>query len=85
MASLDRDEIVAALRETAARHLIVPEYRIFEAQDFAEFGLDSLETVELVQALEDVYDVTLPDVIFEHKKPWELIQRAADEIINQKG
>lgn len=57
-----KDDLLARLREIVSKQLgvelseVVPEARILD-----DLGADSLDVVELVMALEETYDIIVPD------------------------
>ena len=59
---MTRDEIVAAVNAVFAEAFeIEPERLVPEANIFQDLGLDSLDTVDLVVALQKRFDVRLRD------------------------
>ena len=47
-----------------------------------DLGADSLDTVELVMALEEEFDIQIPD---EEAEKITTVQQAVDYIVNKKG
>ncbi|MCY7366122.1 MAG: phosphopantetheine-binding protein, partial [Frankiaceae bacterium] len=60
---MDRAEVLQRVVATAAVLLELPVEVLDEAADFEELGVDSLARVELALALEDRYDVELPEEV----------------------
>ena len=52
----------AKVKSIVAEHLGVKEHKITDDADFIqELGADSLNTVEIVMALEEEFDIEIPD------------------------
>lgn len=59
---MERDEALAAIREVAAEVLAVEPDAVVEGARFNEdLDADSLDLVELVMALEERFDVSIPE------------------------
>ncbi len=55
-------DVAARVRRLVVKHLSVEEARVTEDASFTDdLGADSLEAVELVMALEEEFDCTIPD------------------------
>jgi acyl carrier protein len=61
---------------------VTPEQVTPEASFIEDLGADSLDTVELVMALEEEFDVQIPD---DEAEKITTVQQAVDYIINKKG
>ncbi len=61
---------------------VTPEQVTPEASFIEDLGADSLDTVELVMALEEEFDVQIPD---EEAEKITTVQQAVDYIIAKKG
>jgi acyl carrier protein len=59
---MERDELLKKVKAIVADKLSISEDQITEEASFIEdLGADSLDTVELVMALEDEFDLNIPD------------------------
>jgi len=59
---MKREEMLAKIKEIVADKLSISEEQVTEAASFIDdLGADSLDTVELVMALEDEFDLDIPD------------------------
>lgn len=59
---MDRDELFAKMKEVIAEQLGVEEAEITEEASFQDdLNADSLDIVELVMALEETFDIKIPD------------------------
>jgi acyl carrier protein len=59
---MKKDELFAKIRSIVADKLSISEDQITEEASFIDdLGADSLDTVELVMALEDEFDLDIPD------------------------
>ena len=61
---------------------VTPEQVTPEASFIEDMGADSLDTVELVMALEEEFDIQIPD---EEAEKITTVQQAVDYITNKKG
>ncbi len=59
---MEREEILKKVREVVADKLSISEDQVTESASFVEdLGADSLDTVELVMALEETFGLSIPD------------------------
>jgi acyl carrier protein len=59
---MERDELLAKIKNIVADKLSISEDQVTEEASFIDdLGADSLDTVELVMALEDEFDLDIPD------------------------
>lgn len=59
---MERDELLIKMKTIVADKLSISEDQITEEASFIDdLGADSLDTVELVMALEDEFDLDIPD------------------------
>ncbi|MBN1223050.1 MAG: acyl carrier protein [Candidatus Aminicenantes bacterium] len=59
---MERNELLKKIKEIVADKLSISEEQVTEEASFIDdLGADSLDTVELVMALEDEFDLDIPD------------------------
>jgi acyl carrier protein len=59
---VEKEELLNKIKNIVADKLSISEDQITEAASFIDdLGADSLDTVELVMALEDEFDLDIPD------------------------
>ena len=59
---MEREELLQKIKEIVADKLSISEDQVTEEASFIDdLGADSLDTVELVMALEDEFDMDIPD------------------------
>jgi acyl carrier protein len=76
---MERDEVLAALREVAVEVLSVEPGTVVEEARFKEdLDADSLDLVELVMALEEEFDVEVPE---EELEGVETVGQAYDLVV----
>lgn len=62
MRSMDRNEIFEKVKKAVVEQLDVREEEITEESTFVQdLGADSLEVVEIVMALEEAFNIEIPD------------------------
>ena len=68
-------DIEARVKKIIAEQLGVDEAQVTNEKAFvADLGADSLDTVELVMALEDEFDIEIPDEDAEKLKTMKLVR-----------
>lgn len=59
---MERDELLAKIKAIVSDKLSISDDQVTEEASFIDdLGADSLDTVELVMALEDEFDLDIPD------------------------
>ena len=76
-------DVAGKVKEIIVEQLgVTPEQVTPEASFIEDLGADSLDTVELVMALEEEFDVQIPD---EEAEKITTVQQAVDYILTKKG
>ena len=76
---MERDELLKKVKAIVADKLSIGEDQITEEASFIEdLGADSLDTVELVMALEDEFNLDIPD---EDAEKLTTVGKAMDYIV----
>jgi acyl carrier protein len=55
------DELIERVRKTIATSKRLPEDRVTIDSAFEELGIDSMDAVEILFALENEFDISIPD------------------------
>jgi len=78
---MERDELLKKVRAIVADKLSISEEQVAETASFTEdLGADSLDTVELVMALEDEFQLDIPD---EEAEKLTTVGKALDYILGR--
>jgi acyl carrier protein len=78
---MERDELLKKVRAIVADKLSIGEDQVTESASFIEdLGADSLDTVELVMALEDEFQLDIPD---EEAEKLTTVGKALDYILSR--
>jgi acyl carrier protein len=76
---VERDELLNKIKNIVADKLSISENQITEEASFIDdLGADSLDTVELVMALEDEFDLDIPD---EEAEKLNTVGKAIDYVV----
>ena len=76
---MDRDELLKKMKTIVADKLSIGEDQVTDTASFIEdLGADSLDTVELVMALEDEFSLDIPD---EEAEKLTTVGKAMDYIL----
>jgi acyl carrier protein len=78
---MEREELLKKVRAIVADKLSISEDQVAETASFTEdLGADSLDTVELVMALEDEFQLDIPD---EEAEKLTTVGKALDYILGR--
>jgi len=55
------DELIDRVRKVIATSKRIPEERVTADSSFEELGIDSMDAVEILFALENEFDINIPD------------------------
>lgn len=78
---MDREELFKKIRAIVADKLSIGEDQVTENASFIEdLGADSLDTVELVMALEDEFKLNIPD---EEAEKLTTVGKALDYVLSR--
>ena len=55
------DEVFAKVQDIVAEQLSIEKDKVSETSTFADLGADSLDTVEIVMAIEEAFGVEVPE------------------------
>ncbi len=76
---MERDELLKKIKSIASDKLSISEDQVTEEASFIDdLGADSLDTVELVMALEDEFKMDIPD---EEAEKLTTVSKAMDYIL----
>lgn len=77
---MERDELLKKIKAIVADKLSIGEDQVTEEASFIDdLGADSLDTVELVMALEDEFDLDIPD---EDAEKMTTVGKAIDYVLD---
>ena len=77
------DDISSKVKKIVADHLGIDEAKVTDESSFIDdLGADSLDTVELVMALEEEFETEIPD---EEAEKITTVQNAIDYVNQAKG
>jgi acyl carrier protein len=77
---MEREELLKRVKAIVSDKLSISEDQVTEDASFTEdLGADSLDTVELVMALEDEFDMDIPD---EDAEKLDTVGKAMDYVLS---
>ena len=80
---MTQEEILTKIKDLVSKQLSIDEKEITPEASFIEdLGADSLDTVELIMALEEEFDIEIPD---EEAEKIKSVQNVIDYILAHPG
>ncbi|HZX11500.1 MAG: acyl carrier protein [Candidatus Aminicenantes bacterium] len=78
---MDREELLNKVKEIVSDKLSISEDQVTEEASFIDdLGADSLDTVELIMALEDEFELDIPD---EEAEKLDTVGKALDYVLEK--
>jgi len=78
---MDREELLNKVKEIVSDKLSIGEDQVTEEASFIDdLGADSLDTVELIMALEDEFELDIPD---EEAEKLDTVGKAIDYVLEK--
>jgi len=78
---MEREELLKKIKSIVADKLSISEDQVTEEASFIDdLGADSLDTVELIMALEDEFDMDIPD---EEAEKLTTVGKAMDYVLER--
>jgi acyl carrier protein len=78
---MDREELLNKVKEIVSDKLSISEDQVTEEASFIDdLGADSLDTVELIMALEDEFELDIPD---EEAEKLDTVAKAIDYVLEK--
>jgi acyl carrier protein len=78
---MDREELLSKVKDIVSDKLSISEDQVTEEASFIDdLGADSLDTVELIMALEDEFDLDIPD---EEAEKLDTVGKALDYVLEK--
>jgi len=78
---MEREELLNKVKEIVSDKLSIGEDQVTEEASFIDdLGADSLDTVELIMALEDEFELDIPD---EEAEKLDTVGRAIDYVLEK--
>jgi len=78
---MDREELLTKVKEIVSDKLSISEDQVTEEASFIDdLGADSLDTVELIMALEDEFELDIPD---EEAEKLDTVGKALDYVLEK--
>ncbi len=78
---MDREELLAKVKVIVSDKLSISEDQVTEEASFIDdLGADSLDTVELIMALEDEFELDIPD---EEAEKLDTVGKAIDFVLEK--
>jgi acyl carrier protein len=78
---MDREELLSKVKDIVSDKLSISEDQVTEEASFIDdLGADSLDTVELIMALEDEFELDIPD---EEAEKLDTVGKALDYVLEK--
>jgi acyl carrier protein len=78
------DELIERVRKVIATSKRIPEDRVTIDSAFEELGIDSMDAVEILFALENEFDISIPDEEVKHVRNVRQMVEGVEKLVAAK-
>ncbi|MGA2133735.1 MAG: phosphopantetheine-binding protein [Bryobacteraceae bacterium] len=79
------DELIERVRKVIATSKRIPEDRVTIDSAFEELGIDSMDAVEILFALENEFDINIPDEEVKHVRNVRQMVEGVEKLVAAKA
>ena len=79
------DELIERVRKVIATSKRIPEERVTVDSAFEELGIDSMDAVEILFALENEFDISIPDEEVKHVRNVRQMVEGVERLLAAKS